>query len=625
MNKELFKAGGSTNNNTIFVNVNNIEQAINKENQQTQDYKDQVVHRRLKELINISELDYVSGNINNLLDLKFQNKGSCLKDACKSPHRAIRDGDGYRVILYIRLSVEDGDLIDDKDISRSIKNQLILLLDEAIVKKWVVVGIFCDEDYSGADDDRPEWNTLLKFAENKWTDIILCKTQSRFTRSMEMVEKYLHNKFNEWNIRFVSIVDRTDTADKNNKKSRQINGLVNEWALEDQSENTRKTLTSMKKNGQYTGSFAPFGYVKDPKDKYHLIIDEQAAKTVRMIFDMYKQGKGYHYITKILNQKKILTPSQYKKISGSKYVCTKIRDINTVYWCRDSVRKILTDETYIGTLVQHKVEGISYKNRRQRPIPKEDWIRVPNCHQQIIDLDTWRSVSQKFIGRNKITKSGVVHLFSQKVYCSCCNSVFHRNVYNTAHGKRAYLQCKTRKTTGGIKCDNKASVKIDSLEELILKQINEQLKKYYRLYHLQKGYDKRLVLETIEEEKFILEKEKGDLFKTLENKSSIFTTLYDDRINGIISVDEFGILRKKYTDEISQYKSRINQIEDEVNEIQNKQSEQIDLRKLLGKYRHIKKLDRIIIDEFISKIMIGKIDPKTKTRQITIIWEICSK
>ena len=108
-----------------------------------------------------------------------------------------------------------------------------------------------------------------RFAEAGNTEIVLCKSQSRFTRSMEMVEKYLHKCFPEWNVRFLGLVDNSDTSVIENKKSRQINGLVNEWFVEDTSKNTRETLNSMKRNGQFTGSFANYGYFIDPKDKHH--------------------------------------------------------------------------------------------------------------------------------------------------------------------------------------------------------------------------------------------------------------------------------------------------------------------------------------------------------------------
>lgn len=195
-----------------------------------------------------------------------------------------------KVAIYCRLSREDDDKLHENDESESIQNQKSMLLNYATERNWDVYKIYCDEDYSGIDSERPEFNTLLEDAKNHKFDIVLCKTQSRFTRDMEMVEKYLHNKFIEWNIRFVSLVDHVDTEDKDNKKSRQINGLVNEWYLEDLSENIRKTFDSKRKQGLHVGSFVCYGYKRNPENKNKLIIDEEAAEIVKLIFNLYEQG-----------------------------------------------------------------------------------------------------------------------------------------------------------------------------------------------------------------------------------------------------------------------------------------------------------------------------------------------
>ena len=147
---------------------------------------------------------------------------------------------------------------------------------------WKVYNLYID-DYTGLDRRRPEFNRLLEDAKAHRFDIVRCKTQSRFTRELELVEKYIHGLFPIWGIRFVSIVDNADTANKGNKKSRQINGLVNEWYLEDMSENIRSVLTNRRQNGFHIGAFALYGYQKG-----HLIIDKEAAAVVRKVL----QGIG---------------------------------------------------------------------------------------------------------------------------------------------------------------------------------------------------------------------------------------------------------------------------------------------------------------------------------------------
>lgn len=223
-----------------------------------------------------------------------------------------------RVALYLRLSKEDLDKLSPEERSESIKNQERMLRDKAEEEGWQIVDVYIDEDYSGADANRPEFNRMLKDCEDGKIDIVLCKSQSRFSRDMELVEKYIHNKFIEWNVRFVSLVDNADTENKGNKKSRQINGLVNEWYLEDTSDNIKATLKSKKEAGLYTGSFAPYGYMKDVDDKNHLVIDPVASEVVKKIFELYNNGYGYYKIVNYLNQEKIPCPYDYKKKQGCK-------------------------------------------------------------------------------------------------------------------------------------------------------------------------------------------------------------------------------------------------------------------------------------------------------------------
>ena len=185
-----------------------------------------------------------------------------------------------KVAIYCRLSEEDRNKVNKEDDSNSIKNQKAMLIQYAVSQEWDLYDIYSDDDYAGSDRNRPQFKRLLADAESRKFDIILCKTQSRFTRELELVEKYIHGLFPIWGIRFVSIVDNADTANKGNKKARQINGLVNEWYLEDMSENIRSVLKSRRESGFHIGAFAPYGYEKERALKGHLCVDKEAAEIV---------------------------------------------------------------------------------------------------------------------------------------------------------------------------------------------------------------------------------------------------------------------------------------------------------------------------------------------------------
>ena len=217
-----------------------------------------------------------------------------------------------KVAIYCRLSDEDHNKKNPEEDSRSIQTQKAMLRDYAHEQGWEIYDIYSDDDYSGADSSRPEYNRLLEDAEKRKFDIVLCKHQSRFTRDMVHVETYINEKFSEWGIRYVSLLDGADTSLAGNKKSRQINGLVNEWYLEDLSENMRKAYAIRKKEGKYIASCPVYGYKKDPNDPYHLIIDEPSAKIVKRIFDMCIEGMSLNVIARTLNEEGVPSPTKYK-------------------------------------------------------------------------------------------------------------------------------------------------------------------------------------------------------------------------------------------------------------------------------------------------------------------------
>lgn len=252
-----------------------------------------------------------------------------------------------RAAIYCRLSEEDRNR-GDAD-SLSIQNQKSMLVSYAAAHDWEVYAIYSDDDYAGADRRRPAFNRLLKDAEARRFDIVLCKTQSRFTREMELVEKYIHGLFPLWGIRFVSIVDNADTASPGNKKARQISGLVNEWYLEDMSENIRAVLTSRRKGGFHIGAFAPYGYKKDPEQRGRLLIDEEAAAVVREIFTLFSQGYGKTAIARLLNERSIPNPTEYKRLHGLRYQQPKGK--TGALWKYAAISGILTNELYIGNMV----------------------------------------------------------------------------------------------------------------------------------------------------------------------------------------------------------------------------------------------------------------------------------
>ena len=650
-----------SNNNTIKSN-----DLVKK-----QKLEDKVQLKRIKELLKEDELRYVSSNVRQLLGITKVDDPNCFKNPeGKVTRRVVQVGEKFRVILYIRLSQEDGDL-EDGDVSGSIKNQLLFLLDECQKRNWVVVGIFCEEDISGVDDNRPEWLKSIRFAEVGNTEIVLCKSQSRFTRSLEMVEKYLHKCFPEWNVRFLGLVDNSDTDIIENKKSRQINGLVNEWFVEDTSKNTRDTLNSMKRNGQFTGSFAPYGYFIDPKDKHHLIPDLHARESIRIMAGMLKHGKGMSQIIEVLMRKHFLTPADYKtqlgipinrgpnviksvtyqveenetlKSIAYKFYVTideikkcnnlktnkiKMGDVLVIHhrqrWTTKMIRKILTDETQIGTLVQGKTERTSFKNKKPILKPKEEWIRVPHCHEANLDLETFEIVNAMFSPnrKNKSQKNGELPLFSKKVYCACCGRAFNKNNVHIKSKNKEYLQCKSKRNTEGYICDNKEVVDLEKFKEYVLGCIKDKISQYYDESKYSNDRYLQNVYNNIDNDIKNLEKEKINIEKEIEDKKNILIQLYSDKVLGNLTIDEFNTIKVGNKVETDKLNNQLLEINNKIADLVSDKAKQIDKVQLFEQYKDITELNRVILDSFINRIEIGKIDhTNNDTRPIKIDWKL---
>lgn len=296
-----------------------------------------------------------------------------------------------KVALYCRLSVED-----EKE---SIENQQLVLLSFAKEQNWEVSEIYIDEDYSGMRDDRPAFLRMLNDAQNGQFSIILCKTQSRFTRSIETAEIYLHEILPLWGVRFVSVVDGVDTARKEGKKARQINGLVNEWYCEELSENVRAVLQKKREAGQFLGNFAPYGYRKSRANRHKLVVDEAEAEIVRWIYLTYLKGKGCKEIARVLSENGVDTPSTAKRKRGE-----DLGRRETQAWSHSTVRKILCNAVYMGDMVQGKARKESLKSNHVVAVEKEQWTVVRQTHEGIISEACFQAVAKRMCRKKKVAE-----------------------------------------------------------------------------------------------------------------------------------------------------------------------------------------------------------------------------
>lgn len=517
--------------------------------------------------------------------------------------------------IYCRLSDEDRNKHFKEDDSQSIQNQKSMLLDYAGQKKWNVYKVYSDDDYSGSDRNRPQWNMLLKDCEEGRVNLVLCKSLSRFSREMEIVETYIHGKFEQWGVRFVSIVDNADTDIESNRKQRQLNSLTNEWYLEDVSNNVKRVLRHMAMKGEFTGSFAPFGYKKDSADKHHLIIDEPAAEIVRRIFDMYSQGIGSVSICRQLNAQGVPTPSAYKRQQGLNYYCRQSdAPPSRRIWNPSSVTAILDNEVYIGNMVLCKQKTVSYKVHKKISLPKDAWVTVQSTHEPIVDDDTWNLVRELRRSKRRSTKNSqeISSPLIIKLFCGTCEASMSQKMVSSHNGryKQRFVFCPVHRFSDN--CLNYSSTSLKKLERIVIEEINKLLSQYYD--------EEMITVKAIKKsKKDELNKKISSLEAELEKNKERQFSLYNDKADGIITAEQFADFNTRLSDINTKTSEEIKENKKLLLQELEKENDNNPTEAVASAYRQIDILTTQIVREFIERIYICKNDGQT---QINIHWNI---
>ena len=517
------------------------------------------------------------------------------------------------VAIYSRLSEEDRDKLNEEDESRSIQNQKSLLVSYATNQNWEIYNIYSDDDYKGSDRNRPAFNQLLKDAKEHKFNIVLCKSQSRFTRELELVEKIIHGDFAEWGIRFIGLADNADTANKGNKKSRQINGLVNEWYLEDLSDNIKTVLTDHRKKGLHIGSFALYGYQKDPEQKGHLIIDPEAASVVREVFELYASGMGRTAIARTLNERGIPNPTEYKRKKGLKYGGTE-KSKGTL-WKYTAISSMLANEMYIGNMVQGKYENATYKSKHSRPVPKSRWITIPGTHEAIIDNALWERVQSIRIARAKPMCTGTVGIFAQKTRCMYCGYVLASSKSNGYD----YLKCPTRYINKEA-CRG-AFISQRFLEQAIVDEFNKIIQSYFDKEVAESNI---LISKQHENKRHKIKHEISQYEAKINSLKKAIQNTYIDKVSGVISNQDYLEFREAFSKEIENLEKLVRQNVKQLELLNDECKRNKSKKDILKKYENIENLDREMMDVLIDYIEIGRCDKKVHRNDlppITIHWK----
>ena len=497
----------------------------------------------------------------------------------------------YKVGIYIRLSREDEEKEKYQE-SESIGNQRTLLMEYIKENKLNFVSEYVDDGVSGTSFDRPAFNRMISDIEAGKINMIITKDLSRLGRNYVQSGLYIENYFPEHEVRFVAILDNIDTAyDNSNNDIAPFKSILNEMYAKDTSKKINSVLQTKRNNGEYLGT-APYGYKKDPENKYHLIIDEEAANVVKLIYEKYLSGFGTMQIADYLSEKKIPIPSDYNKRNRG------IKSLTYGLWQQSTVRFILSNEIYTGAVIQGKRKKVSFKSKKFIDLPEEDWIKIDNMHEAIISKEDFE-MAKKVINATKGSRvvqndylfKGLLRCYDCKGYIGIRSPDKHGNVYG---------RCQRYGRFGKFDVCSPHNFNYQVFEEQMLDVLREVCREYTnkkQLEEIAKQAKKR------EAKELDINKQIEFFKKTIENETKKLEVMYDDRLAEIISLDEYMKNAKRIKENVKSYEENIKNLEKELSG-ENTKNKEIQLDNLIEEFLGMQRPSKEIIREFIERIEI---------------------
>ena len=497
--------------------------------------------------------------------------------------------------VYLRLSADEKG--KDNEQSNSVVNQRKIIEYYLNDKKDITIfKCYVDDGYTGTDFNRPGYKEMLNDIETKKINGVIVKDLSRLGRNYIQVGNFIDKIVPSYKLRFISVNDNVDSL--NNPRlmdSLEIpfKNLINENYSKDSSIKLRTALSASKKAGNFIGKYAPYGYIKDEKDCHKIIVDPDAAVVVKRIFELVLRGKSKQEIKEELNNNHILTPSIYMRDRIGAEVCNP-RTKWTVYM----LDAILTNETYIGTLVQGKRTRLNHKAHNFVRVAEGEWVVFKNHHDAIIREDIFYQVQNILYNRNvKANKNGSYHTYSGFLKCSDCGKSLYR-ITRTKRGKlQAFYYCSTYLKT---KQCSKHHITERKLDNIVLNAINQYIE---LICDIDKHIDEIVSYSRIDYNEEVKKIKIIEINKQISQYENLLSDLIKDYQNDIISQEDFEEFKNDYLYETNKLKKKKEKIE----------SSKFTQNNLdwIKKFKHQKKftdINRSIINEFIDNIYVGDKD-----------------
>lgn len=514
----------------------------------------------------------------------------------------------FQAAVYLRLSREDGDVTEGgKQVSNSIANQNELVMDYLKSHPEIsVISTYTDDGYTGVNFDRPEFQRMLSDIREGKIDCVIVKDLSRFGRNYIESGRYIEKIFPMLGIRFIAITDGYDSINEDMGTDMIVpfKNLINDAYCRDISIKIRSHMDIKRRNGEYIGAFAAYGYLKDEDNKNHLVIDEYAADVVRDIFSMKLCGMSQQAIADKLNADGILSPIQYKKSIGVGLNSSFQKSVKPK-WSYNAVLRILKNEVYTGTVVQGKCTTPNYKIKKRIHKDEADWIRVEDMHDAIIPKSDFDIVQEILLRDTRVApEQSEVFPLAGMVYCADCGEPMVRKTVPAGDKRYVYYVCAgNKKDKTKCRTHNISEKKLmQGVLEVVQNHIGTMISTAYAVEKIHRAPNSKPDVVKLEDRIMKLHEEA----EACNNRKM---NLYEDYKDGILSRDEYSMLKDKYQVQMAEIEKSIASIEADRDGILANGTGRQEWIEKLKKYEGVTELDRELVTFLIDRIEV--IDPDT--------------
>ncbi len=500
--------------------------------------------------------------------------------------------------LYCRLSRDD-ELHGE---SNSIVHQKDILMKYAREQDFPNPQFYVDDGYTGVNFDRPDFKRMMSDVKNGTVKTIIVKDMSRFGRNHLWVGIYTDIIFPENGIRLIAVNEGTDSINGIDEFA-PFRNIINEWGAKDSSQKVRHVLKSKGMSGKHLSNTPPLGYTYDENDRSRWVIDEEAAKIIRRIFNEYIDGKSYAEIARELSREKILNPTAYKTVHGIKVQSGMCSDDDKYIWQGRTVARILDNQSYLGKTVNFKTSKVSYKSKKVRFNPESEWVIFDDTQEAIITQEMWNMADKRKIHKPRRTKNGDLGLFSGLLFCADCGHKLYLKRKPERIGQDCYICSRYKKCVDDFMC-TRHGIQVKVLNQLVLAKIREIVsfateseKEFLEMVNSNSKSKAGIAQKEMKRKAFAAQTRINEI-------DGIVAKLYEDRAAGNISIEMFNKIAQRQLSEQKELKNSLAEISAQLSETEARQDNTKQFLDIVKKHTEITELTPEIVVSFIDKIVV---------------------